>query len=172
MQNELQATGRRLRLQPVTRSPQPLDMNFADNRKARYDYETLEEFDAGIVLSGQEVKSIREGNANLTGSYIIFDRGELWIKNLTIAPYSKSGVLEGYDPQKPRKILLRRKELQSLLGKIQQKGLTLIPISLYPHARRIKLKFGLCRGKKSHDKRESLKRRDIERDVRRHLADE
>jgi SsrA-binding protein len=145
--------------------------NFADNRKARYDYETLDEYDAGIVLSGAEVKSIRGGGANLVGSFVSFDKGELWVKGLKIAPYSKARRLEGYDPAQPRKILMRKRELQSLLGKIQQKGLTLIPISLYPRGRHIKLKFGLCRGKKSHDKKETKKRRDIERDIERHLSE-
>lgn len=144
---------------------------FADNRKARHNYEVLEEYDAGLVLSGAEVKAVREGGANLTGSYLSFERGELWIKGMTIARYSKAGRAEGYDPARPRKALMRKRELKSLLGKSQQKGLTLIPISLYARGRHIKLKFGLCRGKKSHDKREAKKRRDIERDVERHLAE-
>jgi SsrA-binding protein len=145
-------------------------MHFAENRKARYDYETLEKYDAGIVLSGSEVKSIREGGANLAGSYVSFGGGELWIKGLKIAPYSKTGRIEGYDPARPRKILMRKRELKRLFGTVQQKGLTLIPFSLYPHARHIKLKFGLCRGKKTPDKKEVKKRRDIERDVERHIA--
>ncbi len=145
--------------------------NFADNRKARYDYETLEEFEAGIVLTGAEVKSIRGGGANLAGSFVSFDAGELWVKGLKIAPYAKAGRMEGYDPSKSRKILIRKSERERLLGKLKQKGLTLIPISLYPRGRHIKLKFGLCRGKKSFDKKETLKRRDIERDVERHLSE-
>lgn len=154
------------------RAPQQwIIMSFADNRKARYDYETLEEYDAGIVLSGAEVKSIREGGANLVGSFVSFDKGELWVKGLKIAPYSKAGRIDGYDPSQPRKILMRKRELKSLLGKTLQKGLTLIPISLYPRGRHIKLKFGLCRGKKSHDKKETKKRRDIEREIDRHLTE-
>jgi SsrA-binding protein len=145
---------------------------FAENRKARHDYELLEKFDAGIVLAGYEVKAVREGGANLTGSHIGFDNGELWVKGLKIAPYSKAGRLEAYDPSHHRKLLMRKRELQSLLGKSQQKGLTLIPISLYSHGRHIKLRFALCRGKKSHDKRDSIRKRDIERDVQRHLADQ
>jgi SsrA-binding protein len=144
---------------------------FADNRKVRHDYETLEEYDAGIVLAGHEVKAVREGGANLAGSHIGFDKGELWVKGLKIAPYSKAGRLEGYDPSHPRKLLMRKRELKSLLGKSQQKGLTLIPISLYAHGRHIKLRFALCRGKKAHDKRDSIRKRDIERDVRRHLGE-
>ena len=145
---------------------------YADNRKARHDYEMLDEFGAGIVLVGHEVKAVREGGANLAGSHIGFDRGELWVKGMKIAPYSKAGRMEAYDPSHPRKLLMRKRELQSLLGKSQQKGLTLIPVSLYPHGRHIKLKFALCRGKKAHDKRETIRKRDIERDVQRHLADQ
>ncbi len=139
---------------------------FADNRKARFDYETLESFDAGIVLSGQEVKSVRNGGANLTGSYVSLSGGELRIKGLRIAPYSKAGKLEGYDPTRPRTLLVRKRELASLAGKTQQKGLTLVPFSLYPRGRHIKLRFGLCRGRKAHDKKEKLKARDIDREVR------
>jgi SsrA-binding protein len=142
---------------------------FAENRKARHDYETLEKYDAGIVLTGSEVKAVREGGANLIGSHIGFENGELWAKGMKIAPYSKAGRTEGYNASRPRKILMRKRELKSLLGKTEQKGLTLIPFSLYAHGRHIKLAFGLCRGKKTRDKRDSIKRRDIERDVRRHL---
>lgn len=142
---------------------------FADNRKARFAYETLESFDAGIVLSGQEVKSIRGGGANLTGSYLSFADEELWIREMRIAPYSKAGRLEGYSPTRPRKILMRKRELMSLLGKTRQKGLTLVPLSLYPLGRHIKLRFGLCRGRKAHDKKEKLKLRDLDREAKRAL---
>lgn len=142
---------------------------FADNRKARFEYETLETFDAGVVLTGQEVKSIRGGGANLTGSYVSFADGELWIKEMRIAPYSKAGKLEGYDPAHPRKVLMRKRELMSLIGKTRQKGLTLVPLSLYPRGRHIKLRFGLCRGRKAHDKKEKLKSRDIDREVKRNI---
>lgn len=144
---------------------------YCENRKARHEYETLESFDAGIVLSGQEVKAVREGGANLTGSHIRFEKGELWLYRTSIAPYSKSGTIQGYDPERPRKLLMQKRELLRIFGKIQQKGLTLIPFSLYPLGRQIKVRFGLCKGKKAHDKRESLKQRDIEREVRRHLDD-
>lgn len=140
---------------------------FAENRKARYDYETLETFEAGIVLTGQEVKSVRNGGANFTGAHVGFENGELWLKSARISPYAKASKLETYDPSHPRKILIRKAELQSLAGKLQQKGLTLIPFSLYPRGRHIKLRFGLCRGRKAHDKKEKLKSRDIDRDIRR-----
>jgi SsrA-binding protein len=141
-------------------------MTFAENKKARFSYETLETFDGGIVLTGQETKAIREGGANLLGSYLGIDHGELFLKHASIRPYSKAGKLKDYQPDQDRKILVHTKELLYLLGKIQQKGLTLVPFSLYPHARQIKLSFGLCRGKTAHDKRESLRKRDIERDMR------
>ena len=143
-------------------------MSFAENRKARHDYEILESFDGGIVLSGQEVKSVREGGANLTGSYLSFENGELWLKHARIAPYSKAGSIADYDPDRPRKVLMHKRELQKLFAKNQQKGLTLIPFSLYPRARQVKLNFSLCRGKSAHDKRDSLKQKDIERDMRRY----
>ncbi len=145
---------------------------FAENRKARHAYETLETFEAGLMLSGQEVKSVRDGGANLTGSYLSFRGGELYLMSTHIAPYRKAGPLIGYHPDRPRKALLRKKELRSLLGKIEQKGLTLVPFSLYARGRHIKLRFGLCRGKKTHEKKEALKQRDIDRDVRRHLEEE
>lgn len=141
-------------------------MNFSENKKARFSYETIETFDGGIVLTGQETKSVREGGANLLGSYLSIDRGELFLKHASIRPYAKAGQLKDYQPDRDRKILVHKKELLSLFGKIQQKGLTLVPFSLYPHARQIKLSFGLCRGKTTHDKRESLRKRDIEREIR------
>ena len=141
--------------------------SFAENRKAKFDYETLETYQAGIVLSGQEVKSIRQGGANFTGAYVGFEGGALWLKGMRVAPYAKAGKLDDYDPSHPRKLLLRRIELQSLAGKTQQKGLTLIPFSLYPHGRHIKLRFGLCRGRKTHQKKDLLKKRDIDREIRR-----
>lgn len=145
---------------------------FAENRKARHTYEFLETFEGGIVLTGQEVKSVREGGANLTGSYVTFRDGELYVTGMRIAPYRKAGRLAGYDPDHPRKILMRKRELKSLHGKTEQKGLTLVPISLYARGRHIKLKFSLCRGKKTHEKKEALKRRDIDRDVRRHMEED
>ncbi len=141
-------------------------MNFSENRKAKFSYETLETFEGGIVLTGQETKSIREGGANLLGSYLGIDRGELFLKHASIRPYAKAGRLKDYQPDRDRKVLIHKKEILYLFGKIQQKGLTLVPFSLYPHARQIKLSFGLCRGKTTHDKRETLRKRDIERDMR------
>lgn len=143
--------------------------NFADNKKATYDYESLENFDAGIVLTGAEVKSIRAGGAHLKGSYLSFHRGELYIKGMHIAPYAKANRKLGYDPEAPRKVLMRKVELRSLEGKTHQKGLTLVPFSLYARGRHIKLRFGLCRGKKKYEKKEKLKRETIRREIREYL---
>ncbi len=140
---------------------------YADHRKARYHYEILETFEGGLALTGQEVKSIREGGAKLEGAYLRLIRGELWLVGARIAPYTKSTPTADYDPEAPRKVLVRQRELRVLLGKTQQKGLTLIPLSFYPKARRIKISFALCRGRKAPDKREKLKARDLMREASR-----
>jgi SsrA-binding protein len=143
--------------------------NYAENRKAQHDYETLETYEGGLELLGHETKSVRNGGAKLAGAYLVFRKGELWLTGAAVSRYVKAGALEGYDPERDRKVLMRRTELESLHGKIQQKGLTLVPFSLYPRGRRIKLSFGLCRGRKTYDKREKLKKRDIDRETRRIL---
>lgn len=140
---------------------------YTENRKARHEYEFLETFEGGLVLDGSEVKSIREGGAKLEGSYIKLFRGELWLVGAQIRPYSKMAIREDYDPQRRRKILVTIKELRKLTTKLEQKGLTLVPISFYPLGRRIKVSFALGRGKKAHDKRESIKERDLMRSLRR-----
>lgn len=140
---------------------------FAEHRRARYIYEILETFDGGLVLSGQEVKAIREGGAKLDGAYVQIVGGELWLIGAHIRPYSKSARQTTYDPGRTRKILVHKKELLYFLGKTQQKGLTLVPLALYASGRQIKLSFALCRGRKTHDKRESLKARDLDRELRR-----
>jgi SsrA-binding protein len=141
---------------------------YAENRKARHDYEFMETFEGGLVLDGSEVKSVREGGAKLEGSYIKLMRGELWLVGAQIRPYSKMGKREEYDPERRRKILVTTKELRKLTAKLEQKGLTLVPISFYPLRRRIKVSFALGRGKKAHDKRDSIKERDRMRHARRY----
>lgn len=123
------------------------------------------------MLTGQEVKSIRAGGAKLDGAYLQILQGELWLVGCSISAYAKTGRLESYDPQRTRKVLVTKKELQHLAGKLQQKGLTIVPFSLYPSARRIKLSFALCQGKKAYDKRETLKTRDLTRRIGRFLRD-
>ena len=146
--------------------------NFAENRKARHDYETLETVEGGLVLLGQEVKSIREGGAKIDGAYVTIANGELWLIGAHIRPYSRAAKDFSYNSDRTRKILVTRKQLEHLAGKTQEKGLTLVPFALYPHGHRIKISFGVCRGRKAHDKREKLKSRDLDRDIQRHLRGE
>ncbi|HLD21481.1 MAG TPA: SsrA-binding protein SmpB [Patescibacteria group bacterium] len=136
------------------------------NKYARSQYEFLEEWDAGIVLVGAEVKSIKKGSMNLTAAYIGIENGELWLKNAHISPYQR-GNQPGYDPERPRKILLHRSEIHSIMGKLQTKGLTLIPEKVYSKQGIIKVRLGLARGLKQHDKRQKMKKRDTERQLAR-----
>ncbi len=136
------------------------------NKRANFDYEILENFEAGIVLSGQEVKSTKTGHISLVGSYVIIRDTEAWLVGAHISPYKMAGHLPGYDPTRSRKLLLHKKELLSLVGKIKQKGLTLVPLKVYTKKGKIKLEFGLARGKKKYEKRESIKKREIEKKMR------
>ncbi|MCX6813442.1 MAG: SsrA-binding protein SmpB [Candidatus Azambacteria bacterium] len=142
---------------------------FAENRKARFDYEILDIFEAGLVLSGAEVKSIKNGRMNLTGSYLNFHNGELYLIGAFIAPYQPKNQPTDYDPSRSRKLLLRKKEIISLIGKIKPKGLTLIPLKTYNKGRRIKLEFAVARGKKQYDKREVIAKRETARKIEREL---
>jgi SsrA-binding protein len=134
------------------------------NRKARYDYHIEETYEAGIVLLGSEVKSIRQGRANLRDSYAAFERGELFLQNCHISPYQTAGRFPP-DPLRPRKLLMRREEIQRLVGKVEEKGLTLVPLSLYLKGRHVKVELALARGKKQYDRREDIKRREADREV-------
>lgn len=142
---------------------------YAENRKARHDYETLESFEGGLELLGHEAKSVRTGGAKLAGAYLSIRNGQLWLTGAHISRYAKATPKEEYDPDRARRVLMHRKELENLAGKTQQKGLTLVPFSLYSRGRHIKLSFGLCRGRKTYDKKEKLKGRDIDRETRRVL---
>lgn len=136
------------------------------NKRANFDYEILERFEAGIVLAGQEVKSIRTGHISLAGAFVTLKGGEAWLTNAHVSPYKMAGKLEGYDPTRPRKLLLRKFELASLIGKIKQKGLTLIPLRVYTKGSKIKLEFGIGRGKKKYEKRELIKKREVDKKIR------
>ncbi len=136
------------------------------NRKARHEYHVLDTYEAGIVLQGTEVKSLRDGRANLQDAYARFDRGELWLLNLHISPY-EAGNRFNHDPLRPRKLLLNRSELRKLVGQVEQQGLTLVPLDIYFRRGRAKATIALVRGKQLHDKREDLKRREHQRDVER-----
>lgn len=136
---------------------------YAKNKKGLFDYEILEKYEAGLVLRGNEVKSIRNGNVSLKGSYVSLKDGELYLVKAHVSQYQYAAPNKNYDPERRRKLLVHKREIESLIGKMKQKGLTLIPISLYNKNRRIKLEFALARGKKKHDKRQTIKKRDSDR---------
>jgi len=138
----------------------------ARNRKASFQYEILETMEAGLALRGTEVKSLRAGRANLQEAFARFDRGELWLYNLHIAPYD-AGNRFNHDPLRPRKLLLHRHELRRLLGQVEQRGLTLVPLDLYFRRGVAKVTLALVRGKKLHDKREALRQRELGREMER-----
>lgn len=141
----------------------------ADNRQARYLYEILETYEAGLVLQGTEVKSVREGKANLKDGYALIRNGEAWLLNVHISPHVTTSEYFNHDPRRTRKLLLHRQELRKLIGKVEQKGLTLVPLKMYLKRGLVKVTIGLARGKKIHDKREDLKRKEAKRDVERAL---
>lgn len=143
--------------------------NIATNRKALHEYAVEERFEAGIVLTGTEVKSIREGGLSLADSYATIKRGEVWLLNVHIKPYSH-GNRENADPDRPRKLLMHRREIRVLIGKLKESGLTLIPLSVYFSPDNIvKVELALARGKKLYDKRADIAKRDSARDVERAL---
>lgn len=136
------------------------------NKKARHDYEILDTYEAGMVLTGPEVKSIREGTMNLKQSYVRMINREVFLVGCHIGAYSFSRQ-EEYNPLRERKLLLHRREIERVVGQAHQKGLTLVPIKAYLLKGRIKLEFGLARGKKMHDKRQDTKKREADRDMER-----
>ena len=136
------------------------------NRKARFEFGILDRVEAGIVLRGTEVKSVREGHISLQESYATERGDELWLEGCTIQPYSQ-GNINNHEPTRPRKLLLHRKELDKLARRVAEKGLTLVPLSIYFKGARLKVEIGLARGKKLHDKRETIKKRETERSFRR-----
>jgi SsrA-binding protein len=138
----------------------------AINKRARFDYEILEEYSGGLVLAGHEVKSARAGNVSLKGAFVTIRDNEAWLINAHIGAYPKAGPLPGYDPTRSRKLLMHRREIATLLGKRKQAGLTLLPLSLYTHHNRVKLRLGLGRGKKKYEKRETIQRRETDRVIR------
>lgn len=137
-----------------------------DNRKARHDYFVLETYEAGIELVGTEVKSIRQGGANLKDAWISIDGSEAIIKQMHISPYEKGNIFNK-DPYRERRLLLHKKEILKLLGFVKQSGLTLIPLSLYFKGSRVKVSVGVCKGKKLYDKRDDIANRTAQRDIER-----
>jgi SsrA-binding protein len=138
------------------------------NRKAYHDYHILESLEAGIVLSGSEIKSIRAGRVNIRDAYARPENGELWLVNAHIAAYEAASRF-GHEPNRPRKLLLHRRQIDELTAMVAQKGLTLVPLKLYIKKGTAKLEIGVGRGKKLHDKREAISRRDTEREIERAL---
>ncbi|MBU1039432.1 SsrA-binding protein SmpB [Patescibacteria group bacterium] len=142
----------------------------ADNKKVRHDYQILDKFEAGLVLEGAEVKSAKGGRINLHGAYVIPKQGELWITGLNIAAYPPAkGWQVAYDPIRDRKLLLKAKELGYLLGKQREKGLTVVPVSVYTRHGFIKLEIAVARGKTRYDKRDALRKRETKRELSRSL---
>ncbi|MFC1789680.1 SsrA-binding protein SmpB [Patescibacteria group bacterium] len=142
----------------------------ADNKKAYFNYEILEKFEAGISLIGQEVKSIKQGRMALKGSYVVIDKNsEVFLIGANVPPYQPKNTPKDYRPDRSRKLLLRKNEINYLIGKSREKGLTLVPLRVYTKNGKIKLEFGVGKGKKEFSKKESIKRREADRDIRRAL---
>ena len=140
----------------------------ATNRRARHKFELIETYECGIELLGTEVKALREGKAQLGDSYAVIDRGEVWLRNAHIPPYPPAAD-QNHDPERPRKLLLHRYEIERLIGKIQRRGLTLIPTRIYFKGPRAKVELALARGKEGRDRRREIRDRDMRRDVEREL---
>ena len=132
-------------------------------------YQILETFQAGLVLNGQEVKSIKSGRIQLAGSYVVFKGEELFLIGANIPAYQPANAPQDYDPERSRKLLLHKDELRYLIGKVKEKGLTLVPLRVYNQKRKLKLEFSLAKGKQKQDKRETIKKRETERDIERAL---
>ena len=141
----------------------------SENKKAYFDYQILDKFEAGIALQGQEVKSLRTRGVSLAGSYVVIRDEELFWVGATIHPYQPKNSPADYEPGRSRKLLLKKIEIKSLLGKIREKGLTLIPLKVYTKNAKIKLEFGIAKGKKKSDKREAIRKREVQRDIEREL---
>jgi SsrA-binding protein len=145
--------------------------NYAENRKARFNYEILEKYEAGIELLGTEVKSIRAGQMSLEGAFIIVRGGEAFLINANIPPFQPKNAPKDYDPLKNRKLLLTKAEIIELTGSEKNKSLTIVPISVYNKNRKIKVEVALVKGKKTKDKRESIKKRETDREIRREIKE-
>jgi len=140
------------------------------NRKAHFNYEILEKIEAGIELLGFEVKSLKAGRGSLEGSHVLVRGDEAFVVNMNISPYQPKNTPADYEPLRNRRLLLTKKEIEKLRGKENEKGLTIIPLSVYNKGRKLKIEIALARGKKQYDKRETIKKRDTEREIRRTLT--
>jgi len=146
---------------------EPQNQTVADNRKARHDYFIDESYEAGIVLTGSEIKSVRGGRVNLRGGYARVVSGEIWLYDVHISPYEQSGTHYNHEPTRPRKLLLHRREISRILGQVERQGFTLVPLRVYFKGRHAKLDLGLARGKKLYDKRNDIADREAKRDIER-----
>ena len=140
------------------------DRDIARNKKAFHEYHVLEKCEAGIALQGSEVKALREGKANLKDSYATFGNGELFLVNCHISPFGPAGQFN-HPPERKRKLLLHRREIDRLFGKVAQRGLTLIPLRIYWQGKNVKVELGLCQGKKLYDKRRAMKEKELKREA-------
>jgi SsrA-binding protein len=152
-------------MSPAKTDREKAQRTIAENRKARHDYHILDTWEAGVALLGTEVKSIREGRVNLRDSYARIDDGEVWMLNVHISPYSHRGSA-AHEELRQRKLLLHRDEIRKMVGKVAEKGLTLVPLELYFKNGRVKVQLALAKGKQAHDKRETIRRREVDRETR------
>ena len=144
----------------------PASGDVATNRRARHKFELLDRFEAGMVLQGSEVKSLREGKASINEAYAVIDRGEMWLRGAHIPPYLPA-ARENHEPERPRKLLLHRREIERLIGKTAERGLTLIPTRIYFKGPRAKVEIALAKGKEARDRRREIRDRDVRREVER-----
>lgn len=142
------------------------EKNITVNRKARHEYSILQTFETGIVLTGTEVKALRQGKANLVDSYANIEKGEVWLLSVNVSAYEQ-GNINNHEPTRPRKLLLNKSEIKRLIGKVKEKGLTLIPLRLYFKNGKVKVELAIAKGKKVYDKRESIAKRDFQREQER-----
>jgi SsrA-binding protein len=158
-----------MRAQPASSNRQTGRKIIATNRKARHDYSIEDVFEAGVMLTGTEVKSLRLGRASLVDGFATIDDGEIFLRNVHIPEYAQ-GSWTNHEPRRTRKLLLHKSEIERLIGKTKESGLTLVPLSLYFSAGKVKVELALARGKRSYDKRQDLARRDADREVQRALG--
>lgn len=143
--------------------------NYAENKRVEFDYEIMEKLEAGLLLTGQETKSIRTGHASLKSAYVTLHGNQALLTNAHIPKYKFAGQLKDYDPERSRPLLLKQQEINYLRGKLEQKGLTIVPLSLYNKGRHIKLEIAIARGKKQYDKRRTIKKRELDREIAREI---
>ncbi len=143
----------------------------AVNKRAKYDYEILDTYEGGLVLTGAEVKSIKAGHVQLKGAFLDIKNEELWLKNVFVTKYKPAGLQENYKADRSRKVLVHKREIKRLIGKKQAQGLTLIPLRVVQKGKLVKLEFGIGKGKKKHQKKEAIKKRDIDRDMKQRMSE-